>query len=292
MAYSIADLERLSGIKAHTIRIWEKRYKLISPRRKAGNVRLYSDDDLKRLINVATLNGQGIKISRIASMSAAEVNQMIHDMIESRPELDLYINHLVVAMLNLEEKDFEDALSAAVNNFGFERGIMEVVYAFLERIGVLWQTGSITPAHEHFISNLIRQRLVTAIASLPLPRGKARKALLFLPEGELHELGLLFSHYLARARGFQTYYLGQSVPHRDLKVIYDIHQPEILITSMTSAPPANEFEKYVKLLSADFPKATILVSGLRLRKTATRIPGNVRPYYKASELPALLREIP
>jgi DNA-binding transcriptional MerR regulator len=289
--YSIAELERLSGIRAHTIRIWEKRYKLISPRRKSGNVRLYSEDDLKRVINVAALNGQGIKISKIASMTGAGINKAILDMIESRPAVDLYINQLIVAMLNLEEGEFEDALSGALKKFGFEEGIMEVVYVFLERIGVLWQTGSITPAHEHFISNLIRQKLITAIASLPLSSGKSRRVILFLPEGELHELGLLFSHYLTRARGFHTYYLGQSVPYRDLKVICNIHKPEILITSMTSSPPANEFEKYIKLLSTDFPQATILVSGLRLRTTATRIPKNVKPYYKASDLPALLKEV-
>ena len=286
--YSIKELERLSGIKAHTIRIWEKRYKLVGPRRTAANIRLYSDEDLQRIINVATLNARGMKISRIASMSAAEISKAIVEMIESRPGVDIYVDQLVVAMVNLSEEDFETVLSKAIRKFGFEQAVMEVVYPFLEKIGVLWQTGSITPAHEHFISNLVRQKFISAIASLPVAAADSRKAILFLPEGELHELGLLFSHYLTRARGFRTFYLGQSVPHKDLKVIYEFHKADILITSLVSSPPADQIEKYINQLSRDFPGATILVSGLRIRQTAFTIPRNVKPFYQVSELPGLL----
>jgi MerR family transcriptional regulator, light-induced transcriptional regulator len=286
--YSIKELERLSGIKAHTIRIWEKRYKLVSPRRTKANVRLYSDEDLKRIINVAALNNRGIKVSKISSMREDEINKALVGMLESRPGFDVYIDQLVVAMVDLDEEAFVTVLSRATKEFGFERAIMEGIYPFLEKIGVLWQTGSITPAHEHFVSNLVRQNLITAVASLPIPGTRSKKALLFLPEGEMHELGLLFSHYQARARRIKTYYLGQSVPHNDLKTAYSVHRPEILITSLISSLPASEFEKYIHLLSSDFPDAIILASGLQLRRTAFHIPKNVRPFYKASELPALL----
>ena len=289
--YSIKELEQLSGIKAHTIRIWEKRYKIISPKRTAGNIRFYSDEDLKKIINVSLLNNHGTKISKIAVMSFEEINRKILDMSEAKPEADLYIDQLVVSMVDLEEESFEKILSNLIKKIGFERSITEVVYPFMEKIGVLWQTGTITPAHEHFISNLIRQKLIVSIAALPIPSTKSKKAILFLPEGELHEIGLLFFHYIARHKGLKTFYLGQSVPHEDLKTVYKIHQPDILITSLISAPASRHLEKYIHTLSSDFSGSIILASGLLLRNTAFRIPKNVKPFYKATELPALLGSI-
>ena len=286
--YSIKELEQLSGIKAHTIRIWEKRYKVIIPQRTATNIRFYSDDDLKKIINVSLLNNHGIKISRIADMSLQEISDKILEMSEAKGEADIYIDQLVVAMVDMDEEQFEKVLSILVAKFGFEGSITEVVYPFMEKIGILWQTGTITPAHEHFISNLIRQRLVTSIASLPFPTKKARRAILFLPEGELHEIGLLFYHYITRKKGFKTFYLGQSVPHEDLKAVYKIHKPDFLITSLVSFPSPKEFENYINTLSNDFPESTILASGLMLRKTAFKIPKNFKPFYRATELPALL----
>jgi DNA-binding transcriptional MerR regulator len=289
--YSIKELERLSGIKAHTIRIWEKRYSIINPARTATNIRLYSDEDLKRIINVSLLNTNGVKISKIAEMSAGEINQGILALSEAKPEADIYIDQLVVAMVDFEEEQFERIQATLVKKIGLERCITEVIYPFMEKIGVLWQTGSITPAHEHFISNLIRQKLITSIAALPISMKRARKAVLFLPEGELHEIGLLFYHFLARSNGFKTFYLGQSVPHDDLKTVYKIHAPDVLITSLISFAAPKRLEKYLAMLSQDFPGTTIFASGLMLRNTACKIPKNVKPFYKATELPGLLRTL-
>lgn len=286
--YSIKDLEQLSGIKAHTIRIWEKRHKLISPQRTATNIRYYSDEDLKKIINVSLLNNHGVKISKIADMSAEEISSKILEMSDSKSGATIYIDQLIVAMVDLEEEKFEKILTELIERLGFERSITEVVYPFLEKIGVLWQTGTITPAHEHFISNLIRQKLIVTIATLPIPPKKSRKAILFLPEGELHELGLLFFHYISRKKGYRTFYLGQSVPHGDLKAVYNLHKPEIMITSLISSPAPSKFEKYMNTLAADFAETTIFASGLMLRNTAFIIPKNVKPFYKATELPALL----
>jgi DNA-binding transcriptional MerR regulator len=289
--YSIKELEKLSGIKAHTIRIWEKRHKLIEPQRTTTNIRFYSDEDLKKIINVSLLNNHGIKISKIASLSYDEINKKILEISQQQSGGSLFVDQLVVAMVDLEEYAFDKILNEIIDRFGFEQSITNVVYPFLEKIGVLWQTGTITPAHEHFISNLIRQRLITSIATLPVPSKKSRKAILFLAEGELHELGLLFFHYIVRKRGFKTFYLGQSVPHADLKTVYALHRPEILITSLTSSPAPAQFEKYLTTLSTDFPNSIILASGLMLRNTAFRIPKNVRPFYKATELPLLLENL-
>jgi methanogenic corrinoid protein MtbC1 len=288
-SYSIKELEHLSGIKAHTIRIWEQRYQIICPERTSTNIRSYSDEDLKKIINVSLLNQHGFKISRIAKMSKEEISKSIFELTDSETEKAIHIDLLVVSMIDMEESEFEKITNNLIKKIGFERTITEVIYPFLEKIGILWQTGNITPAHEHFISNLIRQKIIASIAALPIPSKKSKKVVLFLPEGELHEIGLLFFNYVARVNGFRTYYLGQSVPYEDLKVIHEVHKPDILITSFTSSPPVKNFEGYVQKLSKDFAASTILASGHLLRNTAFQIPKNVKPFYKATELGALLR---
>ncbi|MBK5277356.1 MAG: helix-turn-helix-type transcriptional regulator, partial [Bacteroidia bacterium] len=188
-----------------------------------------------------------------------------------------------------DEEHFESVLAKYVKKYGFENTVTGILYPFLEKIGVLWLTGSVTPAHEHFITNLIRQKLIATIAALPLPPKNSKRAMLYLPEGEMHELGLLFNHYVARHHGFRTFYLGQSLPHEDLKKIYETHRPHILITSLTTTPAHDMLEEYLKTLSNDFSNATILASGWLLRNTAFRVPKNVKLFDKVSELPLLLK---
>lgn len=289
--YSIKELERLSGIKAHTIRIWEKRHRIIQPARTSTNIRYYSDEDLKKIMNVSVLNTSGVKISKIAEMTDSEISNKILDLAETKPEADIYVEQLVVTMVDMKEEEFGRVLQRVIKKFGFERSIIDVVYPFLEKIGVLWQTGTVTPAHEHFISNLIRQKIITAIDALPIPPENSKKAILFLAEGELHEIGLLFYNYLARKNGVRTFYLGQSVPYNDLKTVCEIHEPDFLITSLISSPPPREVENYIQSLSKDFSNLVILASGLLLRKTAFRIPKNVKLFYRASELTPLLNSL-
>jgi methanogenic corrinoid protein MtbC1 len=224
-------------------------------------------------------------------MSSDEINTAILELSKSGPNSAIFIDQLIVSMVDMDELQFDRVLNSLIRKIGFERCITEVVYPFLEKIGVMWQTGSITPAHEHFISNLIRQKLIASIAALPVPVRSTKKVMLFLPEGELHEMGLLFSHYLTKRNGFKTYYLGQSLPHEDLKAVYQVHQPEIMITSVVSTPSMKHFEKYLHQLSKDFSKSIIFASGPQVRNSAFRIPKNVKPFYKATELPSLLKNV-
>lgn len=260
-SYSIKELETLSGIKAHTIRIWEKRHRIIIPKRTPTNIRYYSDNDLKKIINVSLLNSEGVKISRIAGMTEEEINTKIVELTSNHQDPNLFIDQLVVEMIDMEEEQFEKLLSHLIMKFGFEKTIVEIVYPFLEKIGVLWQTGNITPAQEHFISNLIRQKIIVAIDSLPFPKKDATKVVLFLPENELHEIGLLFYHYLVRNWGFKVYYLGQHLPYDDLKKVCKIHQPQFIITSLTAPQRPQAALEYLTRLIKDFPTATILASG-------------------------------
>ncbi len=258
--YSIKELEKLSGIKAHTIRIWEKRYNIIKPSRTATNIRFYSDDDLKKIINVAIVNNAGVKISNIARYTDSELNRLVNQ--QSNKAIEVApTDQLLVAMVDLNEPAFERVLNKLEIKMGFEALVVEVVYPFLEKIGVLWHTGSITPAQEHFISNLIRQRIIVAIDSLPFPANKATVAVLFLPEGEYHELGLLFYQYIARKNGIKTFYLGQSVPYADLKQVVNIHHPSLIITTLITNMDSNKLTKYLKKLAFDFAQQTILISG-------------------------------
>jgi DNA-binding transcriptional MerR regulator len=286
--YSIKDLEKLSGVKAHTIRIWEKRYNIVSPARTGTNIRFYSDADLKKIINVSTLNHHGMRISRIAAMSVDDLNNQVRLLSESKPASSFYIDQLIVATLDIDEERFEKIINTLFLQLGLEDTITGVVYPLLRKIGILWQTETITPAHEHFISNLIRQKMIVAIDSLSLPHRDAKCVLQFLPEGEWHEIGLLFSHYLARKQGYRSFYLGQSVPYNDLRVIAAKHKPVLIITCITSPMGGAGTSGYLTKLSRDFPACTILVSGLQLEDTNV-LPSNVSAFSNVDELIAKLR---
>jgi DNA-binding transcriptional MerR regulator len=285
--YSIKELEQLSGIKAHTIRIWEKRYKIIAPSRTSTNIRFYSDDDLKKIINVSMLNNSGIKISHIADMTLEEMNRRVLEIAEIKNEATVHIDQLVLAMIDMEEEQFEKILNRLILRYGFERTVTEVIYPFLDKIGILWQTQNISPAHEHFISALIRQKIIVAIDSLPVPAKTAKRILLFLPEGELHELGLLFYHYLTRKNGLRSYYLGQNVPYSDLVAVFEVRQPQVLLTSITSPLP-EPIELYFSKLSKSFPDAQILVGGLQVSKYKGLKVNNIQTFSTALELLQLL----
>jgi DNA-binding transcriptional MerR regulator len=281
--YSIKELEQLSGIKAHTIRIWEKRHRIIAPSRTATNIRYYSDLDLKKLINVSLLNTYGIKISKIADMSLDDMNKKVLEISELQNDKAVHIDQMVIAMIDMEEELFEKILNNLILRFGFEQTITEIIYPFLEKIGILWQTQNITPAHEHFISNLIRQKIIVAIDGLPIPPKSQKKILIFLPEGELHELGLLFYHFLIRKARYRTYYLGQNVPHDDLISVYKVHQPDFMLTTITSNLVI-PIEKYLERLSNDFGQTKILVSGYQVQKFHGTKLGNVQTFSTAMEL--------
>lgn len=260
-SYSIKELETLSGIKAHTIRIWEKRHQLIVPNRTTTNIRYYSDDDLKKIINVSLLNSHGVKISKIAEMSDHEIQSQIIQLTESKSEVDLFIDQLIISMIDMEEELFEKKLSHLIIKFGFEKTVTEIIYPFLEKIGVLWQTGNINPAQEHFISNLIRQKIIVAIDSLPFPSKGATRVILFLPENELHDIALLFYTYILKSSGFKTYYLGQHLPFADLKTVCEIHKPKYLITSLTISSKPQRTSHYIQSILDQIPDCQLLTSG-------------------------------
>ena len=273
--YSIKDLERITGVKAHTIRIWEKRYSIVEPKRTDSNIRYYCDTDLKKLMNISILLRNGYKISRLAGLDSEE---LAHRLMEVS-----FVNGqgaqgegLVVAMIELDELKFEKVLNSSIIKEGFENTIFNLIYPFFEKVGILWQAGSITPAHEHFITNLIKQKIYVAIDSLPsVSREKSKTFVVFLPEWEQHELGMLVYVYLLKSKGIKVVYLGQNLPEEDIKTVCDTTQPQCLLTSFSYPVEHEKLESYVLELSNEFPDKQIWISGYQSAYLADVLPRNV-----------------
>ena len=285
--YSIKDLEQLSGIKAHTLRIWEQRYSLVTPKRTDTNIRYYDDEDLKRILNVALLNAHGVKISKIAAMSCNEISEEIIRLTDQSLDYNDQIQALTICMIEMDEDRFEKVLSTSIIKLGFEDTILKVVYPFLTKIGILWLTGAITPAQEHFISNLIRQKLIVAIDG-EVGNNTGKTFMLFLPEGELHEISLLFSSYLIKKYGHKVIYLGQNTPDADLLSVYNMQRPDYLLTVITTSPSGDKVQEYLDMLGAEFLEAKVFVAGLNASEHSLSIPSNVRLLAYAKEIKELL----
>ena len=263
--YSIKDLEKLSGIKAHTIRIWEQRYHILEPQRTNTNIRYYQDEDLKVLLNVALLNKNGIKISKIAQMEDQELTEKVAAISEINFDDGTQLDALTISMIEMDENKFDRIINTNIDQIGFEQTMMEVIYPFLDKLSVLWLTGSINPVQENFISHLIRQKIISAINATPLSNGEANeKIILYLPEGERQELSLLFMHYLLKSRGKYVLYLGQDISLADLSDANRIHKADLVFTMITETFAKESVQQYVDRLADTFPGTQILLSGYQV----------------------------
>jgi DNA-binding transcriptional MerR regulator len=291
--YSIKDLEKISGIKAHTIRIWERRYNLIEPQRTTTNIRFYNDDDLKRILNVSILNQNGYKISKIAMMSESQLRERVIDLCLDTRNTDVQIESLLVAMLELDENKFTNVLTNSIIKLGFESTVETILFPFLDRIGILWQAGTINPAQEHFISNLIRQKLIVAIDNemqnfVP----KANKTIIFfLPENELHEIGLLFYSLIARKEGYNVVYLGASVPVEDLKVVVDVRGADALFTSFVAARKKEELEQLMNDIVDSIPNIPVCIMGLQVKEMQPNVPSSCKIISSSKEFKEQMSEL-
>lgn len=266
--FSISDLEEFSGVKAHTIRVWERRYGLLAPDRTDTNIRTYGLDELKTILNVAFLNRHGLKISKIAALSPAERDREVRELAERTGSVEGALDNLKVAMVTYDLDLFERTSSGYLREHSF-RDLMERLYVpLLEHIGLLWQSNAICPAQEHFISNLVRQKLIAATDGLGTALGTTDLCnVLYLPENEIHELGLLYLQYLLRAKGEHVVFLGQSVPSADLEqVAAQFTGPVRFISIFTAFPSADDLPGYVRALRQRMPadRITFHFSGSRV----------------------------
>ena len=260
--YTLADLEKLTGIMAGTIRIWERRYRIIKPHRTDTNRKWYDDDDLKRIINIAILNRSGLKISKIASLTDLEIAGIVASLTRESPDTETQIDSMIVAMTEFNENAINDILMRSIINTEFEATFENIVFPFLRRVGIMWHTGAVDIGAEHFVSNIFRKRLICAIDSLP-PGDKPdrMKVILYLPENELHELGLLFYTFIVRKSGHEALYLGQSTPFDALADVVERWNPDVLVTGALTGLPFSGPEDYLKRISTAFRDKKVLVSG-------------------------------
>ncbi len=233
--YSIRDLEQLTGIKAHTIRVWEKRYGVVSPSRTPTNIRYYCDTDLRKLLNLAILNENGYRISYLSGLPEDELCQKARGCVECSENQHSVIDMLVLAAMELDETEFTQRFQEVLDHFGFEETFRNIVLPFLEKLGTLWQVGTINTAQEHFISNILRNKFLLAIEELPAPPRENPSLLMYLPEGEHHEFSLLFAYYTAKKNGIRVYYFGQTLPQNDLLEIVEQQKPDGLMAAFITS---------------------------------------------------------
>jgi len=260
-SFTIKDLENLSGIKAHTIRIWEQRYSFLKPHRTDTNIRFYSNDELKILLNVALLNKYGFKISHIDKMNAGEMNDRILSLNQLEAQQERIVNTLIQNMVDLDIEAFEVVLDDFIAAKGIERTISQIIFPFLEKIGILWLTNHINPGQEHFVTNIIRQKLIVGIDNVRTTVKINKSVLLFLPETEYHELSLLFMNYMLKTKGVTTIYLGCSIPLKDVAYLAALKNPDYIYTHLTTVGPKFNFDKFITNLSITFPKTPVIISG-------------------------------
>jgi DNA-binding transcriptional MerR regulator len=268
--FSIKDLENLSGIKAHTIRIWEQRYTFLKPRRTETNIRFYCNRELKTVLNVSLLSKYGYKISHINRMSEDELASKIVTLSDREAQQARLVNDLIADMIDFDIAHFEQLLDGYILVHGIDKAITRIVFPFLDRIGILWLTNHVNPAQEHLVSHLIRQKLIVGIENAGTHKSTDKTVLLFLPEGEYHELGLLYVYYLLRSQGVNTLYLGADLMLKDLEFVCQRRKPDYLYTHLTAVAGNFNFERFLTRVSQQIGIPLVISGQLarsRMRKT-------------------------
>ncbi len=250
--FSIRDLENLSGIKAHTIRIWEKRYHLLSPERTDTNIRIYSLASLQKLLNIVLLYNNGYKISKIAKLDEKELPVVVREIISKNSMKSHAINAFKLSMINFDFNLFQNTYNGLLVNRSFREIFWEVFMPLLNELGLLWQTDTISPAHEHFITNLIKQKIYTSTEKLQLiePSRNDKVFVLYLPENEIHEIGLLFLNYEIVLKGYKTIYLGQTMPIDNLVDLQKFYDNLYFLSYFTVQPVQNKVDEYIEEFNA------------------------------------------
>lgn len=247
--FSIKNLENLSGIKAHTLRIWEKRYNLLEPERTDTNIRRYSLDSLRKLLNVTLLYNHGFKISKIASLNADEIPKLVRSIALKSNSEQVSINAFKLAMINFDYELFDSNYEEIQQHHDFEYIFMQIFMPLMKELGILWQTGAISPTHEHFITNLVKQKIY--LQTERLQRDKAKNEdqpifVLFLPENEIHELGILYLNFLILSKSYRTIFLGQSLQSSSLQTLYSYDTTFNFVSYLTVEPNKEEIMPFLK----------------------------------------------
>lgn len=289
--FSISQLEQFSGVKAHTIRIWEKRYTALKPNRSEGNTRYYDNTQLRRLLNIVSLIDAGHKVSKICCLSDEQLFEILTEKLNSSYSDDetteYYVSQLIASGMSYDETHFENTFSICLNRFGMKQTYIKVIYPLLTRIGLMWANDSMAAANDHFISNKIKQKLFSSIDALPTLDSE-ETWLLFLPENEFHELSLLFSNYLIRKAGKKVFYLGSNVPMDMLTIAIQQINPKNLLFFLVHHDLVDESQNYLDTLQNAFKNIKINLSGNEKLISELKTGGNINWIRSVDELEALI----
>lgn len=261
--FSISQVAQFSGVKPHNIRMWEQRYDVLNPQRSKGNTRYYSGDQLRRLLNIVSLMETDYKISELCHMTDEKLFHLIKRIKTEKIVSDTknyFISQLIAAGMSYDEPYFKKMFAHCLLQYGMKNTYTKVVYPMLVRLGLMWTTNELPPAHEHFISNLVRQKVDTVIDSLPAPEPESQKWLLFLPENEFHDLGLLFSSYLIRQAGNRVTYLGANIPLQSLTEPVEHTEPENMLFFLVHCNFPKSISTFFSELNKNFPRQEIFAA--------------------------------
>ncbi|MBE7171005.1 MAG: MerR family transcriptional regulator [Williamsia sp.] len=274
-AFTIKELENLSGIKAHTIRVWEQRYSFLKPQRTSTNIRYYTNEELKIVLNIALLNKYGYKISHINKMRPDELTEKLVSLSNSQAQQERIINELLQLTIDMDIEKLEATLNHYVAAKGIDKVITQVIFPFLEKIGILWLANHVHPAQEHLVTNIVRQKLIVGIEGAFTHLATAKTVLLYLPEGEYHELGLLYIHYLLKCKGIKVLYLGANVPMKDLELVAAVKKPDFVYTHLTTVASNFNFDKFLSHLHNHFPACSVVISGQIVFNYKKKMPSSI-----------------
>ena len=288
--FSIKDLENLSGIKAHTIRIWEKRYNILEPMRSDTNIRSYDIKNLQKLLNIVLIHNYGYKISKISNLNQEQINQLANEIISEKSAKNHAISTFKMAMMNFDQSLFLKTYNQLLSEKSFREVFYTVFIPLMEEIGFLWQTDTISPAHEHFISYLIKQKLLINTEKVQIlePTRTDKVFVLFLPLNEVHELGLMYLNYEILLKGYQTIYLGESIPTESLLDLKNSFEKITFVSYLTVEPNQEEIDNYIVDIQEQLLKNTkheLLLLGRMTQFMSSKTPlNNVYRYSSIEEL--------
>lgn len=282
--FTISDIENLTGIKAHTLRVWEQRYQVCRAKRKESGHRFYDDDDLRNLLRISLLYKGGHKISRLACMQESEMLSLAAS-VKPKCLHEQFVNQLMEAAQAFDQAHFEKILNLMVLHLGFEKCVVDVIYPFLEKLGMMWLTDKVVPAQEHFASNLIRKKIIVAIDGLEkTPAIKDRTVLIFTPVGEAHEIPLLYMHYLLKKQGSHIVYMGTEVAIETLSHYCTYRKPTHLYFHLITHLCSGELSDYLQCLNESIPGVKIVVSGPAFADKTSGLPGSVKCLRSMAEM--------
>lgn len=292
VAYSIKDLENLSGVKAHTLRIWEKRYGIIQPERTETNIRYYKESDLQKILNISLLNRHGIKISKIANLSNEELKARVAEVVQVGSAFEDQLDSLMLAMFDLEEAKFTLILDHQIESKGFEETMEKIVYPLLDKLSMMWLAGSIKGVHENFVVNIIRKKTIVAIDKIKYKEVRQdNRFLIYLPENESHELSLLFLHYILASSGIKVLNLGTNVSIYDVLDAYQIFRPKYIFSLFNDSFAETPLQPYLDELIRNCPDSHLLISGFQTASQKILLPPKSKVLHSIDQVKDFIKSL-